>query len=345
MSINICIVKHYTIAHNSTLQNTMTEDQFLDLGKWLDITPQQSEILKTIYKLQTSAKETSPKNIIAAYGRDYGKHIQISNLFHIIHILAGKRLIKRGKKASYTLDLAGIQAVLDGREKEQAACLERFKEAKNDLKTYLHKISRKAETPEVAYLDGVQFFNKLADSVSTAKTHYMTGPFPKLFYPEFIQEKLTRYNYLRAIKKRCLSEGRLDVHIITDFNIDFLCQDVQRFSSSSKDALRLAFSILDQIQYYLENYDNLKIYYIEKLVGMDFVLPIQEKPEDIYLYMRDETGDIVGGVYINSPTSAGRAYETFTQFCNYSPPLKGTRGKKILKQLKKRISDKFKSSN
>lgn len=325
------------------LQNTMTEDQFTDLGKWLDITPQQSEILKTIYKLQTSGKETSPKNIMAAYERDYGKHIQISNLFHIIHILAGKRLIKRGKKASYTLDLAGIQAVLDSREKEQETSLERFKEAKNDLKTYLQKISRRAETPEVAYLDGVQFFNKLADSVSTAKTHYMTGPFPKLFYPEFIQEKLTRYNYLKAIKKRCLYEKSLDVCIITDFNTDFLYNDVQRFSSSKKDALKLAHSILDQIQHYLESYDNLKVYHLEKLVGMDFVLPIQEKPEDIYLYMRDETGDIVGGIYINSPTSAGRAYTTFTQSCNNTPPLKGKNGRRILKQIKKEINDKFKN--
>ena len=172
----------------------------------------------------------------------------------------------------------------------------------------------------------------------------MTGPFPKLFYPEFIQEKLARYNYLKAIKKRCLHEKKLEVCIITDFNMDFLYQDTQRFSNSKKEAMKLALSIIDQIQYYIENYDKLKVYYLEKLVGMDFVLPIREKPEDIYLYMRDETGDIVGGLYINSPASAGRAYTTFTQFCSNTPPLRGINGRRILKQIKKGITNKFKNT-
>jgi hypothetical protein len=319
----------------------MAEERFADLGGWLGITAQQSEILDTIHRLQTNGKETSPKNIIAAYHKDYGRLIQISNLFHVIHALTDKRLLKRGKKASYNLDLPGIQAALDDRENEESSRLDRFKEAKNDLKTYLQKASWREETPEVAYLDGEQFFNRLAGSVSSAKTHYMTGPFPKLFYPEYIQEKLGRYNYLRAIKKRCLTERSLNVRIITDFNIDFFIQDVKRFSSSSKDAKRLASSILDQIHYYIEHYDNLKVYYLEKLVGMDYVLPVQENPSELYIYMRDESGDIVGGVYVNSISSAGRAHATFAQFCRNAAPLRAATGRKLLKQLKKKVMERI----
>lgn len=316
------------------------EDELADLEKWLGITGQQFDVLKGIHKLRLEGQRANPKSISVAYHRDYGKGIQVSNLFHVIDALIDKGLVRKEGPASYGLDLSGITRSLEDYEQHLAEEVKDFKAVKNETIAYLERVVKRKE-PIVQYMGLTQFFDKAAESVSRARTYYLVAHFPKLFHPTVLRKKLNQYAYLELIEDRCLIKQDLEVNIITDFDIDFLCKDFTDFSVPKKEMLKTALLIVDQIQYAIDHHSNLRIYYAKKLIGMDMLLPIRDEPRDLYLYMRDQDGGIIGGVYIESPEAAKRAYSTFSRFPGNYVLLKGAQGKKILNKLRKEMRARF----
>jgi len=316
------------------------EEELTSLGRWLGITGQQSEVLRTIHKLRLDGHRANPKGISLEYRKDYSRSIQISNLFHVLDALMEKKLVKKDGPASYDLNINGIERVLSDFEQKLGEEMSGFKKARSETVKYLNQIAKK-EKPTVRYMDLTEFFDSAADSVSRAKKYYMVAHFPKLFHPMVIKKKLSRYEYLELIEERCFVKQNLDVNIMTDLDIDFLYKDFSRFFPSEREALKAALSIIDQIQYAVDHYKHLRVYYTKKLIGMDMLLPICDEPKDLYFYMRDQEGEIIGGVYIESSETAKRAYSTFTPIPSNYTVLEGTQGKRILKNLKREIRARF----
>ncbi|MFH1722003.1 MAG: hypothetical protein ABH950_05300 [Candidatus Altiarchaeota archaeon] len=321
----------------------MDLEELKNLGKWLGLTDQQFDILKTIHKLELSGKRTNPKNIVSHYEKDHGKLILVSNLFHIFKALTDKNLIKKEKQATYSLNFSGIKAALDNHEAGLSQELTQFKEVKKKTKSYFEKIAKKETRPVVEYFDRIQFFNEMKESVTKANTQYIVAHFPKFFYLAILQRQLIRYDYLQVIQQRCMIDKTLEVILLTDFDLNFVLRDFDSFSVSKRDALKMGLATIDQIQYFIENYENLNVYYTEKLVGMDMVLPIIDEPETIYLYMRDQIGEITGGIKIKSHESAKQARETFAKISQTYTSLRSIKGKRIIASLRSEMRKRFKA--
>ena len=89
-----------------------------NLAQYLNLTPQQCDIVNIIYNLQERKVQSTPIAIEKEYINEKKIFLQKSNLFSQLKILMDKKIIIKDNRAHYTINIEGIKESILARQKE-----------------------------------------------------------------------------------------------------------------------------------------------------------------------------------------------------------------------------------
>ena len=306
-------------------------------GSWLGLTPQQFNVFEIVYRIQKRGLTASPKSIQKEYSIVHGGRIQKPNLFNILRLLLDKGFLVKRERGSYTVDSSSVSEYLEG----QVNCFENelygFRDFLGDFTEYLDQLSSKKSSVMVDYLGFSELFNTLGRKLKSANTLYVTSKFPMTSYTPELANKLNITDYTDALWKHCLKEGKLTINYKTNLDVGHVYKQALRARQSKEQAVRTCRNVIANLENQIETAEKLNIYYSERPLGLDILLPESKRLEDFYMFIRDEKQLITGGVYIRSETTVRIAREQFINNCRISEKITEKNYQKILEKPKKQL--------
>jgi hypothetical protein len=314
------------------------------VASWLNLTPQQFDILLCIYHLQEFGGDTSPKAIQKQYKEHTGKYIMKPNLFNILRLLKRSGCIKHKVVAGYTIDLTGIKQILQLRREEYQENLKEFDNSMGIVEDFFLKVSDNMKPPEVEYFSSdASFIESVTREMKKAKRYYITAKFPGIAYTYGPYASIRRGEYVRTLWRKCCEEKSMEVNYLTCLNPDYPYTHAYNFYKDPKKALNECKIILNQLENQIELYDNLKIYYIDNPYGLDIILNEDKynQPEDLFMFIRDTQFNATGGIHIKSKEIGRQVRDMFQTLCKQAILLEGVVGKKIIAAKRKELKSRF----
>ena len=314
-----------------------------DMHKWLDLSQQQMDIIKIVYKLQQSPGKTTPKEISREFKRIHGKQILKPNLFTILKLLKKRDFISKEGQADYNVNIDGVKKALDEKRNDLERQQTNFELACRDTDEYFRRLTWRMDRPYVEYLDHDELYVKMSDTLNESEEYYTVANFPMIAYTQKLNHGLAREKYTDALWKNCLKKNKLKVFYLTDLNIDYLFNHAFRVYGDPKLAYRECHTVVNQLENQVESSELLDIRYMEDPHGLDLgIFKREDKDADEFiLFVRDEHDDITGGIYIKNRDTARSALRMFDRGFEYADKLGEPAGKKIIEQTREAIKKKY----
>ncbi|MBU4406290.1 MAG: hypothetical protein KKB24_01760 [Candidatus Altiarchaeota archaeon] len=311
------------------------------ISESLGLTSQQFGILLGIYKLESEGKTASPREINKEYSRTHGKGIQRSNFFSQMKVLQDRGLIKRGRRASYTVEFENIRNILSGKRENLQRELEEFDKISARTEEYFRKIAFESTRPVVHYMEHDELYRRIVKALKGCERVYASIDFPTIAYTYALADGINRKSYLEMIWDRCFKKERLEVNYLTPLDIDLPFNHAFRVYGDPKMAYKECSIVIEQLENQVDSHDKLDVRYLKKPHGMDVLIPEDKEPLEFFLFTRDEHKDIVGGIHMRSPETALSAKNSFMRDFEYAEQVKGEKGKAIIKNLRKEFEQKY----
>ncbi|MBD3388971.1 MAG: hypothetical protein GF416_07790 [Candidatus Altiarchaeales archaeon] len=313
---------------------------FERFAEGLGLTRQQLDILQCVYRLKSDGEDTSPKTILDEYKRLRGKLMLKANLFKILRFLKVKGFIIRSDHGRYDVNFEGIEHALVEKREYYRRDLDEFEDLMSDVEDFFSKSKLSKFKPVVEYLDHTPFFLKIAQTSKTAKRLYALGRFANITYSQRLLDFIDRGNCFRDIHDLCFVKKKLHVTYLTSFDVDYIYNHALKLYHDPEWAYRECEVIIDNLKN-LREIETLDLIYLEDLPGLHLVFPERDKVSEVMLYLRDNKGEIIGGVYIKSPDTARSAKEMYMKEYEKGVNLKGRKGLKIIKEVKSQLRSKY----
>ncbi|MFH1125618.1 MAG: hypothetical protein V1703_00700 [Candidatus Altiarchaeota archaeon] len=312
----------------------MEEFNFDTIANWLNTTEQQFQIIKTIYRLESKREEATPKNIGKEYAKTYGKSIQKPNLFTLLRTLIEKELIQKDAGFTYRVNFNGIRQSLGKHREKLDKEGEEFQKAYGKTEEYFRRNISRQERPTVDYFEQKELYAEIMKSTSNSNVLNVMTNFPEISYTYNLASGADRLEYVEAIWRRCFKEKNLEVNYLTTLDLDYLFNQAFRSLGEPKLAFKECEIVLQQLENQVEAHKKLHIKTVEEQKGMDVCIPIKDKPEEFYLFIKDEHKEVLGGIKIKSPETASQAENMFKLGFNYAEEINSKLIQKAHKKLK-----------
>ncbi|MDD5111199.1 MAG: hypothetical protein PHG85_01480 [Candidatus Altiarchaeota archaeon] len=319
----------------------MIESEFTNLGKWLSTTEQQFQVLSTIQVLENRETEIRPKAISKEYSKTYGKTIQKPNLFTILKALAEKNLIRKDNAGNYRVNYDGIRHTLARHREKIDNERTEFQKACENTEEYFKKHMLKAEHPMVGYYEHRALYAEMVKSLENASVLHVVANFPNIAYTYNIAAGIDRLEYVETLWKRCLKQKDLKIEYLTTLDIDYLFNQAFRVHGDPKLAYRECQAIINQLETQAKTNPKLDIRHSEEQPGLDIAIMEQKDPQEAYLFIRDEHGEITGGIRIKSRQIAANAMQQYARVYEYAEKLTTPEGQKKIQDLKIQLKQKY----
>jgi hypothetical protein len=281
------------------------------VGVWLDLTSQEFEILKTIYRLELSGKRASPTEINTLYSQENKRTIQKQNLHHILRDLLEAGFVDRKSQGDYRANLPGIRKTLEAKKAAKEAELSGFKRIIENTEGEFKRQLAPSDAPHLEYISADKLYSHMAGNLNKAVEFSIVANFPSIAYPPNLAAKIGRSEYSSALAERCLSKGALKVNIITDLDVDSLFSHCLRAFESPDRAYKLAENVMNALENLMESTKTLDVRYHPDPHGLDVAIPVTDEPREFYLFSRDEHQEIAGAIYIRGKESGRNAIHSF----------------------------------
>jgi hypothetical protein len=319
----------------------MAELDFKQAAQWLNLTPQQLDILYCVFRLQEKKLQTTPKNIQAEYRALTGKYLMKPNLFNILRTLKASKTLKQANYGTYGIDIEGIRDTFGRRGEEYRQRLEEFEGLSGEIEGFFMKLQETNRPPNVEYLEYAPFFNKITSDIRRAKCYYATAKFPSIISTISRYSEPGRGSYLKTLSQKCFEDQSLEVNYLTGLDLDNPYNHALRFYADEHKAYDECVAILSRLEKRLKTHKNLHVYYLMNPYGMDILLPEHNKPENLYMFIRDSRLNVTGGLRIQSRDIAARAKETFMTLCQQATALEGVAAKRIIAAKRKELRERY----
>jgi hypothetical protein len=307
----------------------------------LGITEQQLEILVSIYRVESSGRRTSPKEIRADYLRAYGRGIQSPNYFMHTKKLQQVGFVKRTGAGVYGIDFPAIKKALEKKREDKVKELSEMDGLAEETSEYFRRFAYAPSKPVVEYLSNESMFASIAKTIKSANKIYVSANFPTIAYTYPVASGIGRGEFVKALWDRCFTKDKLQVFYLTTLDIDFLFNHSFSVYGDPEKAYHECKVILDQLENQVNTYENLGIRYINDLHGTDVLIPEKNGTEEMYLFTRDEHKNIQGGIHIQSVETASAAKFSFLRDFEYAQEIRGDKGKKTMQGIRKQLEEKY----
>ncbi|MFH1403989.1 MAG: hypothetical protein ABIH11_06960 [Candidatus Altiarchaeota archaeon] len=314
-----------------------------ELHKWLDLTQQQLDIVKIIYKIRQTPGKSTPNDIGKEYKRIHGKPILKPNLFTILKLLQKRGIVEKVGQADYSVDIDGLRDTLGKKRRYLEKQQTEFDKACQDTDEYFRKLTWQMDRPIVEYLDHDELYGKMAELLQDSEVFYSVANFPMISYTQKLNHGLAREPYTEALWNRCVKKEDLEVKYLTDLNVDYLFNHAFRVYGDPKLAYRECNTVINQLENQVESNKKLDVRYMEDPHGLDTGIfkRIGREPDEFMLFVRDEHEDITGGLHVKSLDTARNALKMFNRGFEYADRLSGEAGKSIINRVREGLEQKY----
>ncbi len=309
---------------------------------WLDVTPQQFDILLAVYNLQLSGGRVSPKRILERYSSDSGRFLQRSNLFAQLRVLLERGFLVKESDANYLLNFDGLESYLSSRRESLVSDLEEFDRLSSDVRSFFRRVVLSELRPRVFYMGFGECLDSMLKSVSSCSVLYATSFFPTVSYSFQLASGVGRREYFEVLCGRCLEKSELQVNYLTPLDVDFLFNHAFRVLGDPRKAYRESLIVLEELANQVETFDSLDVRFLRDLQGMDVFVPVKgDVVSEFLLFTRDEHRDLTGAIYINSKDIAASMRQSFVRNFDYAERIRGSKGEEIIEDAKHRLEEKY----
>jgi hypothetical protein len=305
------------------------------VGVWLNLTPQQFDILQCINSIRGKGVEATPKEIQHEYKVLNNKYLMKPNLFNILRLLKGRGYIAQTNFGVYHVNFDRIEEALRLKKEDYINIIDDFDNIIDKVDGYFLQAHGRDSMPIVKYLDYDAFFQELTRHVRVAKVYYKVGKFAQTAYTARLTMDRRRGEYIRAIHDNC-AKRNLKVVYLMNLDLDYLYRNALRNFKDQKLAYKECEDTIGRLEE-LSNTKNFNVFYTNHLLGIDLIIPERTQPSDVFLYVRDIRGGVIGGIQIKSPDVGKKARDVFLEECNSGINLKEPKGRKIISQLKQKL--------
>jgi len=315
------------------------EFDFNTIGAWLDLTSQEFEILKSIYRIQIAGKRASPTEINVDYAQDNKRTIQKQNLHKILRKLVEGGFVARRAQGDYRVSLAGVRSNLEGEVEKKSLELSAFKQVVADVEGEFRRQLAPADRPRVEYLDGDVLYPHMARLLDKAGEFNIVASFPSIAYPPSLAAKLGRSEYSSVLASKSLAKTELSANFLTDLDVDYLFVHCFRVVDSPAGAFKLALTVLNNLEAILDSDSSVDVRYHPDPHGLDVAIPSEKdgEPKEFYLFTRDEHKEIAGAIYVRNPESSRNAQHAFRRNFDYAE----TKLEKHLTEAREKLKQKY----
>jgi hypothetical protein len=321
----------------------MADSEFEYLGGWLSLSPQQFDILKCVHLLYSNNSQVSPKAIQAEYRRLTGKYLMKPNLFNILRTLKSKGCLRQSGYGSYVVDFNGLRRILDCQRGKLDKERESFDTVYGSLDAYFLEIVAEIDKPVVKFYGFSDTFNVLVSRLERSTKFYATSRFPMVAYSIDLSKRLRIEKYYQILWQKCIEDKTLTINYTTNLDVEYLMKQHLRAGFTFEQAYKGSLNVINTLETYVEDHQNICIYLPEQALGLDILLPEKVVPEDFIIFMRNEQNLIVGGVYIKSKSTAQTAKNHFMATCNRATILNECNTSSVFKKVRLNL-DKIKKS-
>ncbi|MBN2518327.1 MAG: hypothetical protein JXB14_05760 [Candidatus Altiarchaeota archaeon] len=318
----------------------MAEPNTGKISRWLDVTPQQFDILETIFRLQKQGAKATPKSIVEEDAKvREGPKIQKSNLFTQLKILRNRGFIRREEKASYALDIRGVKKKLGKASKRLDEEMREFRVAYAQTEEYFKDLTSDQNRITVEFCEYDQMYERTADILKNAEECFLTGVFPRILYPNspcLMQTPGVR-RYAETLWDLCIRRKTLRVSYLTRMDVEYLFKRLYETYNNPKLAYEEAKIILNNFEAIMDSESKLLVCFVDSPYGVDMIIPQDAGADEFFLMIRDKSDRGIGAVYIRSSDLAKRFKHIFAEECKKSIKMRGPEGKKVLDMLRGRL--------
>jgi len=296
---------------------------FDSVGRWLDLTGQQFDVLKAIYSLQSKGSPTKPKAIFEEYSQVNKRYLQKSNLFGLLRELVARGYVSKTAGAKYVVEFAGIQSALVGKRDGLRRDLTAFERALSDAESFFREYVGLG-VPRVSYLPVGTLYSKMAESVPSSQTVYGFAKFPAIAYTNQVAGSLDRLPYAEALWEYCLRRKSARICYLTELDVDQLFNYCLQVFGEPAAAFKEASIVVDQLENMIGGNSNLDVRFLENPLGLYIMLPVagDEVVDRVFLLTRDEHGSVIGGIHIQSRDISARFHDSYMRKFDHAEKLK-----------------------
>jgi hypothetical protein len=308
--------------------------------RWLNLTQQEYDIVKAIYRLRNRGIQPTPKNIQKEYLNAHGKHIIKPNLFNLLRQLQAKKAVSKPAQAEYAVNEEGIKEVLEEARKHLAQDIEDVEKTRDQVDQYFKETTYRKEQPDIHFLQGVQLSQTMAEYLQTAKTVHIVADFPQTAYNQEMTLKLQMEPYAQALWQ-ALKNKKPQINMLTSLNTDTLFNHAYATYGNPKIAYREAQTALKRLQTQTQTSKNLDIRHTDAPHGLDIAVYQQNEPTEFIIFTRDEHNQIQAGLKIRSHKTAANALQTFQQTYDHATPLNTPQGQATIQKTRQQLKQKY----
>ena len=320
----------------------MPKLESIDAPSVLGITEQQLNLLKIVYKLTSKNKVATPREIELSYAKDHAGEIQTSNLFRQLKNLLDKQFLTREGEANYKLNFEGIKKTLDTRKQEYHTKLQQYEQLTNQLEEYFRQVTTTAEKPVVEYFENRYFSERMLKALEKATAYYSTTSFPNITYGFGIADTIGRRSYVEVLNKRALLDKNLDLYYLTDLNVEYLYNHINKKIPDHQKCHRHCVTIIDQLEGIIADYDNINISYQQTPLYLDVHIPeSRDEPLEYFSHVRGSRSELLGVLYIKSHEIARQNKELFMSLFGEGVKLTRDNSKNVFEKVREELGVRY----
>jgi len=275
--------------------------------KWLNVTPQQYQILKNIEFLNEARQSATPKNIEAKYRETIGKHIQNANLFGVLRTLQDLGYVTKSG-SEYSIAVESMLSHLKEKRSEYQKEMKILTKSIEDSKELVRLISDDSEM-SISIIDKRRMYSRVTELVKDSSQFYNISEFPSILFTPALASKAQRANYCHAIINRCLEEG-LKVTYLTELKISRPFRHAMSLFGDTDRAVSECERVIENFCAAVREWENLSLYYTQDKPDWEIILPMRDYPKHFFLVLRSKE-DLPGILHIESSDIAAKAYGIF----------------------------------
>jgi hypothetical protein len=302
------------------------------LKEWLNITPQQFELLKIILALRTEKIPASPKNIEKEYFEKSKVRLQKPNLFTALKKLLDANLITKVGQADYSVNISGIKSAIIESKQNLSSKLDQVDALAGNLDNIFRRYAENEAMVGVNFLEYDSFDKKMLNYIKIAKNYYTFSRFPGITYSPKLLKLLGR-NVETLLIERAINLKDLNVHYLTGFDIIKPFQHALKVYHTINKAKQECLDILNRLDGIITNNENIRIHYLKNISGLDMIIPEASNPENLFITVRGNNVDPVGVIHVESRETTRRAKDIFLSLFEASEHVNESNKKKILADL------------
>jgi hypothetical protein len=313
------------------------EDRF---RRWLNLTPQQFDIVTAIYRLRNRGLRPTPKAIQGEYLSSQGKSIIKPNLFNLLRELQSRKVLVRPAPAEYAIDQDGVRAALESSKRRLSEDMQELERTHSQTEQLFKDITYKREHPDVNIIEGQKMWATLAKMLDCSEEFNIAEDFPTIAYTPEIAAANGREPYWEALR-RAQSGRRIRLNITTPLNTDTLFLHAFRAYEDPRTAYRETNALLGRLQTVAETAKNIDIRFTEAPLGLDLAASKSKEPSEFAVLTRDEHNQISGAIHIRSHKSAASAQRTLSEAHQAATPLKSPQGAAKMSRVRHQMRGRF----